>query len=224
MSATLTPEKTAEAEQRLVLNGISWRQYEAILSALPEQAGLRMIYFGRRLTLLSPSYRHDWIAEACGDLVKAVAQALGLAWEQSGHTTYRLKKGDAGVEGDKAFYFGEHAKRMIGAREIDLTTQPPPDLTIEIEVSHSANDAMAAWGRIGVPEVWRLDTKRWTLTFGTRNDDGIYSPSPRSAALPVLEPNDVLNQLRLAEKLGSSRWHAQLSKWIKSVLLPRRGH
>jgi Uma2 family endonuclease len=223
MSVTLAPEKTTETEQCLVLNNIRWSQYEAILRALPEQAGLRIIYFDRRLTLLSPSYRDDWIAEACGDLVKAVARALGLAWEQSGHTTYRLKKGDAGVEGDRAFYFGDHAKRMIGAQEIDLTTQPPPDLTIEIEVSHSANDAVAAWGRIGVPEVWRLDTKRWTLTFETRNDDGTYSPTPRSPALPVLEPSDVLSQLRLAEKLGSSRWHAQLTKWIKSVLLPRRG-
>jgi hypothetical protein len=41
--------------------------------------------------------------------------------------------------------------------------------------------------------------------------------------LPLLEPADVLGQLRLAEEIGTGRWHAQLADWVRDVLLPRRG-
>jgi Uma2 family endonuclease len=222
MSATLTAQTTGH-EQSLVLPAVTWRQYETLLQAFPEQAGLRIYFLDGRLTLLSPSYRHDLFAEYCADIVKAVARGLGVVLEQAGQTTYRREENAGGVEGDKPFYLGEHAERMIGATEIDLTTQPPPDLVIEVEFTHSAGDAVAVWGRLGVPEVWRLDVKRWALTFGVRQPDGTYAPAPRSAGLAPLEPNDVLEQLRLAEQLGFSRWSAQLDGWVRGVILPRRG-
>ena len=111
---------------------------------------------------------------------------------------------------------------MIGQRSIDLTNQPAPDLAIEVEVTHSADDAIKVWGLLGVPEVWRLDASQWTLVFGVRRDDGTYAPSTHSLAFPVLEPSDVLAQIRVAEKLGASRWHRKLEGWVRDVLLPRR--
>jgi Uma2 family endonuclease len=222
-STALTTPGTVEDEQCLVLVSIPWRQYEAVLQAFPEQPGLRITYIDGRLTLLSPTHRHDWHEKAMCHLVIAIANALGIEWEAAGHTTYRLEGLAAGVEGDDTFYFGANAERMRGVQEIDLTTQPPPDLAIEVEVTHPADSAVAAWGRIGVPEVWRLDVDRRTLTFGLRRADGTYPPSPRSAAFPELEPNDVLAQLQMALQIGSSRWFAQLDGWVRNVLLPRRG-
>jgi Uma2 family endonuclease len=217
------PPQATEPEQRLVLNGIDWRQYEKVLEAFPEQAGLRITYLDGRLTLLSPTRPHDWVERTLDHIVVAVAQGLGIEWEPAGHTTYRRERDEAGVEGDSTYYFGKHAEIMRGPREVDLTTQPPPDLAIEVEASHRADDSVAVWGRLGVPEVWRLDIKKWALTFGHRQDDGTYAPIPTSVALSPLEPGDVLNQLRIAEQLGSSRWYAQLDHWVRTVILPRRG-
>lgn len=223
MPTTVTAPTVIEQEPRVVLNGISWGQYEKILEALPEHAGLRMVYLDGRLTLVSPLRRHDWSGKMLSFLVVSVANACDLVWEVAGHTTYRRQEHEAGVEGDDTYYFGANAELMRGSREVDLTTQPPPDLAIEVEATHSADDSVAVWSRLGVPEVWMLDVKRGTLVFGLRKDDGTYAPSSRSAALPLLEPGDVLEQLRLAEKLGSSRWYAQLDGWVRDVLLPRRG-
>jgi Uma2 family endonuclease len=223
MSATLTAPQIAEDEQRVVLHAISWRQYETVLQAFPEQAGLRVWYIDGRLTLLSPSHRHDRSEKALGLLVIALANACGIEWEPAGHTTYRMEGLGSGVEGDETFYFRANAERMRGAQDVDLTTQPPPDLAIEVEVTHPADDAIAVWGRIGVPEVWRLNTKRAALTFGLRQDDGSYAPSPRSAAFPELEPNDVLAQLPLAAQLGFARWYAQLDGWARGLIVARRG-
>jgi Uma2 family endonuclease len=222
-STTLTTPGTVEEEQRLVLSAVPWQQYEAVLRAFPEQAGLRITYISGRLTLLSPTRRHDWYENALGRLVEAVASGFGIEWEASGHSTYRREDVDAGVEGDKTYYFGANAETMRGPVEVDLSTQPPPDLAIEVEVTHRADDSVSVWGRLGVPEVWRLDVDRGTLAFGARQADGSYAPAPRSVAFPELEPNDVMTQLRLAGQLGSSRWVAQLDGWVRNVLLPRRG-
>jgi Uma2 family endonuclease len=223
MSATLILPNVAEGEQRLVLTGINWGQYVTISDALPDRPCLRLIYLDGRLTFLGTSRRHDRLAERMGHLVVAVANGCGILWEPAGQATFRLEGRGAGVEGDKTYYFGVNAERMLGPQDIDLTTQPPPDLAIEVEVTHPADEAMATWGRLGVPEVWRFGSDHGTLGFWLRRDDGTYAPAVRSAGLSVLEPGDVLGQLRLAEELGSARWYAQLDGWVRDVLVPRRG-
>ena len=85
------------------------------------------------------------------------------------------------------------------------------------------HNGSGAWGRIGVPEVWRFDVEEWTFTFGQRQPDGSYQPSDRSTRLPGLTAADVLEQMRLAEELGWSRWNAQAVAWVRDVLRPRRG-
>jgi Uma2 family endonuclease len=214
---------SVDSEQCLVLNGIGWKQYEKVLEAFPEHSGLRIVFLDGRLTLLSPSRRHDWIETNLGYLVAAVAHGLEIEWEPAGHTTYRREKDEGGVEGDNTYYFGKNAESMRGVNEIDLGSQPPPDLAVEVEATHRADDSLTVWGRLGVPEVWRLDTKKWTLTFGFRQLDGRYAPIARSAALSPLEPADVLSQLTLARQLGTARWYAQLDQWVRTVILPRRG-
>ncbi len=222
MEATLATPAVTETEQQFVLSRIGWDQYESLLTTFPEQAGLRLIFLDRSLTLMSPSYRHGVLAERIADIIKAVAKGLRLSWEQAGHATYRQEDKEAGVEGDKTYYFGEHSRAMTFERAIDLTTQPPPDLAVEIEHTHKADKAIVVWGRLGVPEVWRMEVDPWSLSFGSREADGTYKPSTESNFLLGLRPADVLNQLHLADKLGSSEWFDQLDQWVRIEILPRQ--
>ena len=208
-------------EQRLVLCGIGYLTYESINDAIGENAGVRLIYVDGRLTFLTASRRHEWYAERLAELVKLIASASGLNWEDSGSATYRRGVDEVGVEADKAFYLGANADRMRGAVNIDLETQPPPDLAIEVEVTHPADDALIVYGRLGVPEVWRFDVNTWTCSFHLRSEDGTYARSLRGRAFPSLEAADVLSQLRLADGLGASQWFAQLGEWVRATILPR---
>jgi Uma2 family endonuclease len=214
-----TPVDTGE--QSLTLGDIGYVAYESIASALGEKAGVRLVYVDGRLTFLTASRRHDWYAERLAELVKALASATGLNWEDSGSATYRLGKKEVGVEADKAFYFGTNADRMQGSVNIDLETQPPPDLTIEVEFTNPADDAMIVYGRIGVPEVWRFDVKSWKCSFWHRNQEGSYDRSVQSRAMPFLKATDVEEQLRLADAMGAARWSAQLPEWVRATILPR---
>ena len=44
---------------------------------------------------------------------------------------------------------------MQGLTRIDLQTDPPPDLVIEIDVTHATMDKLPVCAALGVPEVWR---------------------------------------------------------------------
>jgi Uma2 family endonuclease len=224
VSVTFATQPSAESEpveQRFEMGRVTWDAYLKISDALEDQPGLRLIYCDGRLSFEGKSRRHDWFAERMAELVKALARGLGVPWEDAGRATYRREKTDAGLEGDKTFYFGEHAILMRGPLDIDLEAQPPPDLAIEVEVSHSADMALVAWGRLGVPEVWRFQPKSSQFAICVLRDDGSYSRSERSVVFPVLSSADVLEQLARANQLGADRWNEQLEAWVRDIIRPR---
>jgi Uma2 family endonuclease len=224
MSTTLAEPDLFPGEQGLVLAGIEWDQYVKINDALPDRRGVRMIYIDGSLTFLTPSFGHERYSDELDSIIKAVALGCGIDWEIAGQATFRLEAKQAGVEGDRTYFFGANAAIMGAQGEIDLTTQPPPDLAIEVEVTHPADQAIATYARIGVPEVWRYHARRRTLAFLVLGEDGSYRPAARSRNLPLLAPEDVLGQLRLAEGIRVfSRWYAQLTEWVRLTLLPRAG-
>ncbi len=225
MSTTTTalPVTRPEPEQRMILQGVPWDSYVAVNDALGARSDPRMIYCDGSLTFKTRSRLHEWLVNRLGDLVKMVATGCGITWETAGETTFRRRDRETGLEGDTTFYFGANAEHMRGPKNVDLTTDPPPDLAIEVEVSHSAIEALEAWGRLGVPEVWRFNASAWSCTFWNRNEAGAYESVPRSRFLPMLEPAEIADQMRQTQDLGASRWYAQFPEWVRDVLRPRLG-
>lgn len=222
MSTLMQSAPAGETDGHFVVHGIAWAQYETLLQAFPETPGLRITYVDGRITFVSPSLRHDRASRRLSDLIKAVAAGFGVRYEESGSATYRIENAGAGVEGDDAFYFGPHADTMRTLVEVDLSAQPPPDLVLEVEATHPADDAVAAWGRIGVPEIWRHNVRKGTIQFLVRGEGGDYVAAPRSLAFPVLGPADVTEQLRLADDLGALDWNEQLRTWARETLTQRQ--
>ena len=224
MSATLASPPAAETEtakQRFVMEGIRWDAYVAVSDALDEHSGVRIIYNDGRLIFMGKSRRHEQLAELLGHLVMAVAVYLLIDCEPSGEATFRRRLKEAGAEGDRTFHFNANAERMRGLRNYDFEVDPPPDLAIEVEASHSADDAIAAWGRLGVSEVWRFDAATLACTFWNRHDDGTYERVDRSMFLPGLDQADVSDQIRRAGELGFSTWYRQLEDWVREVIRPK---
>jgi Uma2 family endonuclease len=222
MSVATEAPATEQDDQSLVLRGVDWDQYVTINDALPDRRGLRMIYIDGSLTFLTLSRRHDWFVDYLDSIIKAITLGCGIEMDVAGSATFRLAGERVGVEGDRTYYFGQHTEIMGGPLDIDLTTQPPPDLAIEVELTHRADKAIATYARIGVPEVWRFDAGRWTLTFLSLGENGSYQPAAKSRCLPLLTPEDVVAQLRLAEEISSfSRWFTQLNEWVRTTLLTR---
>jgi Uma2 family endonuclease len=220
-ASTSLPDIDTETDQSFVIRDVSWEGYVALNDALGNRRNLRVFYFDGELTLLTESRKHGWYAERLSQLVVALSEVLRIPWEDAASATFRRRDKNVGVEGDKTFYFYEHAELMEGSRDIDLTVQPPPDLAIEVEISHPADSAMAAWGRLCVAEVWRFDPIAEDFSIWLRRSNGRYVRSKSSAIFPMLTPADLLEQMKLADKVGARRWHSRLRTWVRKVIVPR---
>jgi hypothetical protein len=87
---------------------------------------------------------------------------------------------------------------MAGRRRLNLRTDPPPDLAIEADVTHSSLDRLSIYAALGVPEVWRLEGN--ALTFHVPGPDGAYAGAAASRSFPLVTPADVLGFLHQARQ------------------------
>src|SRR5207237_1623370 len=90
---------------------------------------------------------------------------------------------------DEIFWIA-NAPRMAGRRRLDLRRDPPPDLAVEVDVTHGSLNRLQIYAALGVPELWRLKGKK--LTFYVLAADGAYAEAAVSRAFPLLAPGDLL--------------------------------
>ena len=103
--------------------------------------------------------------------------------DSAGSTTLKSQLKHKGVEPDECYYIASEAK-VRGRDDLDLTTDPPPDLVVEIDISASSIDQLAIYSALGVSEVWLCDGAR--VEFHVLSSDGTYSLQDLSAAFPFL--------------------------------------
>jgi Uma2 family endonuclease len=181
--------------------------------------GLRMAYHDGVLEFMSPEYRHEQGGHRLAHLVRAYCKAFKVAYEEAGSTTFRKGlpgrlKGD-GKEPDASFYLRDAAKAILGKTSLDLTTDPPPSLWIEVDNRGSSLTKLPLYAGLGIPEVWRYRARRQALWFG-RLDGQDYKAIAASDALPGLTPGTVLGLLDQAGSQVMSEW----DDWLRDVWLP----
>lgn len=89
---------------------------------------------------------------------------------------------ERGFELDSCFYIRNEA--LIRDKDrIDLETDPPPNLVIEIDIPSPSLDKNSIHARLGVPEVWRHDGRRTAILRLGRTD---YVEVAESTVLPPL--------------------------------------
>jgi Uma2 family endonuclease len=221
MATITTPTRTTEAEgdQKVVLPDIGWKGYATLLSLRGERLYPRIVYLDGNLSLLSPSYLHDHMKKRLGLFVFVVAEELEIPCIGAGSTTLRRRPKQGGVEADESFYFANR-HRIRGKKKLTLRTDPPPDLAIEVVVSHDAEESIEVYRRLGVPEVWICEQDR--LTILRLGADGCYSESERGLAFPMLVAAEIHPWISRDQDDSDQAWAKALRGWVAEVLTPRR--
>ena len=225
MATATAPVPTAVAGGPVVLRDVSWDLYCQLRDA-PRNDSVRMTYLDGDLTLMSPALRHDVPIELLSLLVRGVTAGMGLEIMGVRSTTLRREAGPgdqpgAGKEPDSAFYLGENERRMRRKAEINLDVDPPPDLAIEVESTHSSAASMAVYARLGVPEVWRFQVGERRISIN-RLAGASYREVGRSGALPKLTSALILKALdRIAVgDLGENAWLRWIEEWARALPEP----
>jgi len=173
----------------ICLSAVSWEDYLAFQELFDRQRGYRLAYDGGALEIMSPTLSHDDDSRFLGDLVRMAARAADLPTRRGGSVTMRSELALKGVEPDDCLWI-QNAERIAGVTDLDLQRDPPPDLSIEVDVSHSYLKRFSIYAALGIPELWRLEKK--SLTFSLLDESGTYNKSPVSRTLPELRPEHLL--------------------------------
>jgi len=143
----------------LVFRQVSWERYEELLEDLADRPGLRVSYDEGRLEIMSPLLEHEEYKDSIYRFVCVFAEELGITLETRGSATWKRRKLRKGSEPDTCFYVA-NAERIIGRRKIDLESDPPPDVVVEIETTNESLMKFPIYAALGVPEIWRYDGKQ----------------------------------------------------------------
>jgi Uma2 family endonuclease len=167
---------------KLVVPDVTWEDYEELLQELAERPHLRVSFDSGRLEIVSPSSKHERYGEFINDLVRAYADACDSELDKLGHTTWKRKALSKGAEADGCYYI-RNFERIRSKETIDLESDPPPDIVLEIEVTTDSKKKLSIYAALRVPEVWIYDGKEARF-FALENDQ--YVPIQESQFLPRL--------------------------------------
>jgi Uma2 family endonuclease len=195
----------------LVLEDIDWRMYSRLLRVFAERPAIRLTYDRGRLEIMSPLLQHEVYADLLGRFVVVLTEELGLPIQAGRSTTLRRRRKRRGVEPDHSWWIA-HAKEMQGRLELDLKRDPPPDLAVEIDVTHGSLDRMSIYAALGVPEVWRLAEDG--LAFHLLQPSGSYVAGP-SSTFPGLAAADLGPFLALRAKTDENDMVRQFRAWVR---------
>lgn len=196
----------------LIVPEVSWSDYEQLLAELGEGYAVRVSYDQGRLEIMSPSAKHEKYKELILRLAYCIADETGCDLESFGSTTFKEEQVAKGAEPDTCFYV-QHAAAMRDKEVIDLSTDPPPDVVVEVDISHSSLGKFAFYASLGVPEIWRYDGKR--LQIYHLMPQG-YVEASASRAFPFLS-RDVLSQfLERGKTAGQSATLRAFREWLRT--------
>jgi Uma2 family endonuclease len=211
--STVRTVRKPPARQVLRMSSVDWATYSRLLHIFAERPGFRLTYDRGELEIMSPMLQHDDGSWFLGDMVFMLTFELDLPLKRGGSTTMRRRKKQKGIEADTCYWIA-NAHKMAGRLRLDLRTDPPPDLAIEVDVTNSSLDRMGIYAALKVPEVWRLAGD--VLTFNVLNKKGVYRTTAKSLVFPLVTPADLLGFLQLAREAGDENAVIrQFRAWVR---------
>lgn len=196
--------------QRVILDGVSWQEFENILEDLGEHRHSHVSYYKGVLELRMSLPQHERNKMLISHLLVVLLNELDLDWESLGSTTFKNRKMQAGLEPDDCFYI-QNYRAVIGMKRIDLEVDPVPDLAIEIDLTSQTQ--MSAYEALGIAEIWRIRNDKLEINLF---QNGKYVSSAISLAfpsIPVIEGISLF--LERSDNLPMSALCREFRAWLK---------
>jgi Uma2 family endonuclease len=200
----------------VVLSGMTWANYEAMLAIIGERR-IFVNYDRGVMEVMVPSFIHEDIRDCLRVMVDILCEELGIPMKAGGATTHRREDLEKGVEPDECYWLSGKAAAMVGRDALDLSVDPAPSLVIEVNYTSSSVDRMAIYAALGVDEVWRFDER---LSFLVLGPDGSYEAADCSAVIPWLSVGEARRQLELFRSMGRLEWMRLFRQQVRDTSAP----
>jgi Uma2 family endonuclease len=199
--------------QRVILQDITWQEFESILEELGEHRAARIAYDNGLLEIMAPLPVHEDDKEIIGDLIKALLEELDIEFRSLGSTTYKSEAMLKGIEPDQCFYI-QNEPAIRGKKRLDLSIDPPPDLALEIDVTSRTHRSIYA--ALKVPELWRFENGTLQINILRLN---AYEESPESSIFPNFPLTEVIPRyLRESKIVGRNKALKAFRQWVRGQI------
>ncbi len=174
-------------EQRVVLQGVSWQQYEGLLETLGDEfPSLRLSYLEGILEIMTTSPEHEELKKMIGMLMEAYFQETRTRFHAVGSATFRKAAKQRGLEPDECYCL-ERKKEF-------------PDLAIEVVLTSGSVDKLEIYRGLGVKEVWFWQEGQFSIHHLRSSS---YEEVVRSELLPELDLSLLAGYVRPDEQFDA---------------------
>lgn len=194
---SISQKEQFTAESRVVLKGISWATFKALMADIGEDRSCRIAYDQGILEIMVPYQEHEEPKIMISSLVEALADELEIEIRQLGSLTLEREDLTRAVEPDTCFYIQNEA--VVRGKEIKLPDVPPPDLVVESDYTSSSLNKFNIYASLGVPELWRY-SKRSLQVY--QLVEGNYEFSETSLAFPFLPIAEIPGLIEHSKLVG----------------------
>jgi Uma2 family endonuclease len=199
--------------QRVVLQHVSWQDFEAILADLGNHRSSRVAYSQGSLEIMAPLPEHEVSKVIMTNFVEILLEELEIEFWCLGSTTFKHQFMQQGIEPDNCFYIANEA-RVRGKNRLDLAIDPPPDLALEIDVTSRTHPEIYA--ALGVQELWQVEKGIFKINL---LQNGIYIEVENSSILPNFPLIKILPEyLQDAKSLGRNKTMRAFRAWVREQI------
>lgn len=163
------------SDQRVLISGVTWKDYEALLAMRGDAPAPRIWYLKGVVELMAPSNEHETDKKRFARLVEAWSEEVGIDLEGVGSWTIKKKPVERGAEPDECYIVLSRHK----------TRPKVPDLAIEVVYTSGGIEKLEIYRLLGIREVWFWENGelRFHVLRGKH-----YAHVRRSTLLPTLDP------------------------------------
>jgi Uma2 family endonuclease len=151
----------AIGERRVIFHHLNWQEYQQILQAIGESRSAHLTYDRGTLEITMPLEEHEFYRELIGLFIRILVVEMGLKIKTMGSTTLDREDLDRGAEPDNAYYIQNQPQ--VAGKKVNLQQDPPPDLVVEVDITHTDIDKPALYASLGVSEFWRFNGQLWRI-------------------------------------------------------------
>jgi len=199
----------------VLLSPISWQTYEDILNDLGEGYAVRLTYDQGNLEIMPPPLPiHERYSILLDRFIDILSDELNIPICSIASTTLCRQDLQRGLEPDKAYYI-QHEAQIRNQREFDFTQLPPPDLVVEVDITHSSLNKLPIYFALGVPELWRYEDEKLYIYQKTQQD---YQDCEVSPAFGLVVSRIIPALMAKSFNIGERQVLSEFRQWVKSQI------
>ena len=199
-------------EKRFLFRELDWQRYQLLRDTVSRDRNIRFTYLHGTLEVTMPLEIHEFSARLIELFIRILVVELGLKVKTMGSTTLDRKALDKSAEPDDAYYIQNQP--LVAGRDVDLEQDPPPDLVVEVDITHTDINKLQLYAAMGVPEFWRYNGEVWRIYTLCDGEYGEVEESPTFPLVPKMKLYEFLATARQDEVDAE----LALREWVRSVM------